>query len=397
MGRSATSVAVMPQSHPLFITLLHSERSDMSSQPRVLAFGTYNVRKHPRVGILIDGLRQNGCIVEEINHPLELSTAQRVEILKKPWKLFGFGWNLLTLWSRLRRDAKQWMKHNGRPDAVLVGYMGHFDVLLAHHVFRKTPIILDHLIFAGDTAKDRGAQGLKVKLLKKLDRMAINASTLAVLDTEEHKAMLQPEDNGMVIPVGAPEEWYEARDRSGEDRTRDIVFYGLYTPLQGTPVIAKAARILADRGHAPHFTLIGKGQDYDEVRDITRGLDNVEFKDWVEPEELPKVVAGHAISLGIFSTTSKGLHVVPNKVYQSMAAGCAVITSDTAPQRRMLGDGVVFVKPGDAEALADAIEELLSDPKKLAQAQTNATLVAERFTSVEITKELARWITNRIH
>ncbi|WP_165777188.1 glycosyltransferase [Bifidobacterium primatium] len=365
-----------------------------SSQPRVLAFGTYNVRKHPRVGILIDGLHQNGCIVEEINHPLELSTAQRVEILKKPWKLFGFGWNLLTLWNKLRKDAKQWMRSNGKPDAVLVGYMGHFDVLLAHHVFKKTPIILDHLIFAGDTAKDRGAQGLKVKLLKKLDRMAINASTLAVLDTEEHKAMLQPGDNGMVIPVGAPEEWYEAGDAAGDNRTKDIVFYGLYTPLQGTPVIAKAAKILADRGLTPHFTLIGKGQDYDEVRAITKGLDNVEFKDWVEPEELPKVVASHAISLGIFSTTPKGLHVVPNKVYQSMAAKCAVITSDTAPQRRMLGDGVVFVKPGDAEALAAAIEELLSDSAKLAKEQINAALVAEQFTSVEITKQLAAWIKN---
>ena len=44
----------------------------------VLAFGTYSVRKHPRVGILIDGLRKNGCNVEEINQPLLLfhSTAR---------------------------------------------------------------------------------------------------------------------------------------------------------------------------------------------------------------------------------------------------------------------------------------------------------------------------------
>ena len=41
------------------------------------------MRKHPRVGILIDGLRKNGCNVEEINQPLLFSTAQRVEILKK--------------------------------------------------------------------------------------------------------------------------------------------------------------------------------------------------------------------------------------------------------------------------------------------------------------------------
>nr|WP_236023784.1 glycosyltransferase [Bifidobacterium miconis] len=200
----------------------------------------------------------------------------------------------------------------------------------------------------------------------------------------------------MVVPVGAPDEWYaagSAESHSGNARTADIVFYGLYTPLQGVPVIAQAAKELAARGITPKFTLIGKGQDYAEVRRIADGLGNVEFREWVEPEELPALVASHAISLGIFSTTPKGLHVVPNKVYQSMAAGCAVITSDTAPQRRMLGDGVVYVKPGDATALADAIERLLADPAALHAAQAAASTAAESFTDDKITRPLAAWIT----
>lgn len=359
--------------------------------PKVLAFGTYNVRKHPRVGILIDGLRKNGCEVVEINNPLMLSTAERVEILKKPWKVFGFGLKLLGLWHSIAKQARAWVRANGKPDAVLVGYMGHFDVLLAHHVFKGVPIILDHLIFAGDTAKDRGAQGLKVKLLKRLDRMAINAASLVVLDTKEHQEMLKPGDVSMVIPVGAPDEWYEAGRQTGE-RSTDTVFYGLYTPLQGAPVIAKAARILAERGITPKFTLIGKGQDYDEVRSISKGLNNVVFREWIEPEALPSAVASHAISLGIFSTTPKGMHVVPNKVYQSMAAGCAVITSDTAPQRRVLDDGVVFVHPGNPQALADAIESLVSDVEYLACKQHDARTVAQRFTSDVITRNLTQWI-----
>ena len=360
---------------------------------RVLAFGTYNVRKHPRVGILIDGLQKNGCEVGEINNPLMLSTAARVEILKKPWKVFGFGLKLLGLWHSIAKQARAWVRANGKPDAVLVGYMGHFDVLLAHHVFKGVPIILDHLIFAGDTAKDRGAQGLKVKLLKLLDRMAINAASLVVLDTKEHQEMLKPGDTSMVVPVGAPDEWYTADSQAGE-RSTDIVFYGLYTPLQGVPVIAQAAQILADRGITPQFTLIGKGQDYNEVRSISKGLDNITFREWVEPEALASVIASHAISLGIFSTTPKGLHVVPNKVYQSMAAGCAVITSDTAPQRRVLDDGVVFVRPGDPQALADAIESLVSDAEYLTCKQHDARTVAQRFTSDVITRDLAQWISN---
>lgn len=378
------------------------------NRPRVLAFGTYNVRKHPRVGILIDGLRRNGCVVDEVNRPLELSTSQRVEILKKPWKLFGFALDILRLWHGLRKDAHAWMAIHGKPDAVLVGYMGHFDVLLARHIFRDVPVILDHLIFAGDTAKDRGASGLKVKLLNVLDRKALNAADLVVLDTHEHEEMLPDgfaehlgasgriRRESLVIPVGAPDEWYAAGTqlKSGS-RSKDVVFYGLYTPLQGVPVIAQAIKLLADRGETPLVTMIGKGQDYAEVRRILSGVSNVEFLEWVEPEQLPTLVAGHAISLGIFSTTPKGCRVVPNKVYQSMAAGCAVITSDTAPQRRILGNGVVYVKPGDPNDLADAIDRLLSDSDALNLAQQAASDTAVSFTPQEVAKPLAQWVCGR--
>lgn len=94
---------------------------------------------------------------------------------------------MLRLWKSLGEQVHAWMKKNGKSDAVLVGYMGHFDALLAHHVFKGVLIILDHLIFAGDTAKDCDARESKVKLLKVLDRMAINAASLVVLDTKEHQ------------------------------------------------------------------------------------------------------------------------------------------------------------------------------------------------------------------
>ncbi|WP_368217454.1 glycosyltransferase, partial [Bifidobacterium pseudocatenulatum] len=80
------------------------------------------------------------------------------------------------------------------------------------------------------------------------------------------------------------------------------------------------------------------------------------------------------------------------KVYQSMAAGCAVITSDTPPQRRALGNGVVYVAPNNPQALADAIASLISSPNILARKQSDAAKNAQRFTSDIITRELSQWI-----
>jgi len=45
---------------------------------KILAFGTYDVRTHPRIGVLVEGLRAHGDEVTEVNVPLGIDTAGRV-------------------------------------------------------------------------------------------------------------------------------------------------------------------------------------------------------------------------------------------------------------------------------------------------------------------------------
>lgn len=375
---------------------------------RVVAFGTYDATAHPRVQVLIDGLRERGIEVQEIAEPLGLDTARRVEILRKPWLLpvlvarLGRRW--LTLAGRARRLGR-----DERPTHVLVGYLGHFDVLLARVVFPSATIVLDHLIFAAGTARDRGVGGgLRTTLLSGLDRLAIAAAHVVVTDTAEHAAQVPARRAGdaVVVPVGATRAWFDAGSRAGGSRADGspadgsradggvltVVFFGLFTPLQGATVIAEALRLLARRGVRVRATLAGSGQDAAAVRATLAGIDpggtvEVSWRDWVDAADLPGLVAAHDVCLGIFGTTSKALAVVPNKVYQGAAAGCAVVTSDTAPQRRAFGDGARFVPPGDAGALAATIEAL-TDSAELARARVAAGEAGRRFTAREVVAPL---------
>ena len=355
---------------------------------RLLFFGTYDAAAHPRVVVLRDGLRDRGATVRECNAPLGLSTAARVGMLRNPLALPRLGWRVARCWLTLWQRSRRYRRDRDWPDAVVVGYLGHFDVLLARRLFPHVPVVLDHLVGASDTARDRGvAGGLRQRLLGGLDDAALAAADVVVVDTEEHRAVLPAAARGraVVVPVGAPREWYavEPVDRAvrgpaGRGDELRVVFFGLFTPLQGAPVIGAALGLLA--GEPVRATMVGTGQDLAATRRLAAGNDRVRWLDWVPADELPSLVADHDVCLGIFGAGPKAARVVPNKVFQGAAAGCALVTSDTAPQRRVLGDrpdAAVLVPPGDPAALADALRGLAADRTRLVLARTAARTLAD--------------------
>ena len=358
---------------------------------RSVIFGTYDTATHPRIATIAEGMAAHGFDVVECNIPLGLSTADRVDMLAKPWKAGGLVARLASRWFGLAAKARRL----GRPDVVVVGYLGHFDVHLARLLYRrgKVPIVLDHLISAANTAKDRRLDsGMKTKVLRVIDAAALRAADIVLVDTEEHLEIV-PEKyrrKAVVVHVGAPAPWFAAAQHEAAvepsaeaGQPLKVVFYGLYTPLQGTPVIGEALGRLANA--AVEVTMIGRGQDEAETKRLAAANPSVRWLDWVPAAELPALVASHDVCLGIFGTGDKALRVVPNKVFQGAAAGCAVVTSDTAPQRRVLGDAAVLVPPGDPAALADALLLLAGDREALLKLRHAARqLAAERFTPEQV-------------
>ncbi|MEV0568265.1 glycosyltransferase [Dactylosporangium sp. NPDC050588] len=353
---------------------------------RVLFFGTYDTAMHPRVGVLAEGLRGHGADVVECNAPLGVGTAARVAAVAQPWRLPGLVLTVARRWVSLARAARR----VGAVDAVVVGYLGLLDVHLARLLFRRVPIVLDHMTGAGDTAADRRLGGrLRRRLLAAVDRAALRRADLIVVDTDEHRAALPPRHHArsVAVAVGAPSAWFGAgREHATDSGALRVVFFGLYTPLQGATVIGEAARLLAGEGVT--FTMVGQGQDEAATRHAAEGAD-VAWLPWVPADELPALVAGHDVCLGIFGTSDKAMRVVPNKVFQGAAAGCAVVTSDSPPQRRALGDAALLVPAGDPHALATTLRRLATDRSETARLRQAARRLAEaRFTPEHVVTPL---------
>jgi glycosyltransferase involved in cell wall biosynthesis len=120
---------------------------------------------------------------------------------------------------------------------------------------------------------------------------------------------------------------------------------------------------------------------------------SLEFRGAEPPNRLATTIQEADLCLGIFGETGKAARVVPNKVYEAMAAGKPVITGDSPAAREFLTDGVdcLLCRRGDPGALADAITRLRNDgalADRLALA--GRTKFQEKASPVVIGRELLK-------
>jgi hypothetical protein len=79
---------------------------------------------------------------------------------------------------------------------------------------------------------------------------------------------------------------------------------------------------------------------------------------WVDYREIPGLIRNAAVCLGIFGDSDKASRVIPNKMFQILAAGGTIITRDSPAVTglaRQCPDNILLVAPADADALANAM------------------------------------------
>jgi glycosyltransferase involved in cell wall biosynthesis len=336
-----------------------------AARRRVLLWGTYDTGK-PRVRILVDGMRANGIEVDEVHADVwsQVSDksqlrgmAARVGILCRMLRAYpGLIW-------RLFRAA--------RPDVVMVSYPGPLDLLVAGVAAArwKVPLHFDVFVSLYDTiVQDRrllSPGSAAARVLHRLEGFCLRRADLAFMDTETHALRIESLfalAAGSVgsVWVGAELDRFPAlppRQRLPGQPLR-MLFYGQFIPLHGLPTIIEAARLLRD---APvEWIIVGHGQETARIDAMLEAdpLPQVQRVHWVAYEQLIEQMTDADVCLGIFGTSDKAASVIPNKLFQIVAAGKPFITRDSAAIRELFPHAradAVLVPAGDAAALADAV------------------------------------------
>lgn len=350
----------------------HARHHGSSIVPmKVVMWGTYDTGK-PRIRILRDGLRAQGVDITEIHRDIWSDIGDKSS-LHGAGKWLKRGLRLLAAYPAL---AWQYLRAPAH-DVVLVSYPGQMDVFIARLLtwLRRKPLVFDWFISAYDTVVvDRRLLSPRNPLAWALwssEWLAGRIADLAFMDTAAHARRMErlfrltPGILGHVW-VGAEAVFFENKPvpgtESNHERHLQVLFYGQFIPLHGIATIVEAARLVRE---APiHWTLIGRGQEAARIRMMLEvdPLSNMTWFDWVTYESLPAQLAETDVCLGIFGTSEKAASVIPNKVFQIIAAGRPLVTRDSPAVRELLDDQppcTRLVNAGDAKALADAILEHL--------------------------------------
>lgn len=355
---------------------------------RVCMFGTYEAG-YDRNQVLMRGMREVGIEVIECHVPLWEKMRYKTSALKGPGQyaalLVKLGFSYAKLCLRYLAAP--------RHDVVLVGYLGHFDVFLARALtwLRGKPLVFDAFVSLYDTSVvDREVfrpNSVAAILLKQVDTWSCKLSNLVLLDTNEHiqyfcEEFGLPRSKFQRVLVGADES-YAFEESSPKDTDRFVILhYSKFAPLHGMPYILDAANLLRDK---PDIVLriVGGGQTFEASKAYAErmGLENLELIPWLEPEQLRRAIGEAHVCLGIFGDTPKARRVIPNKVYQCLAAGAAVVTGRSAAAEELLVDHqhALLCEMASGRAIASAIMELYDSPVLRQRLEENgAKLFRER-------------------
>ena len=187
------------------------------------------------------------------------------------------------------------------------------------------------------------------------------AATIAVSEEARRTAEAVFGDGMRIVPNGV--EWSRFASLPPPEGSL-ILFLGRMEKRKGASILVDAFARLAPAIPDAELVLAGEGPERRAVEDAVPSelRERVIFAGRIEPAELPNVFSRAAV----VCAPSLGGESFGIVLLEAMAAGRPVVASSIPGYAAVVRDGTdgVLVAPGDAQVLAGALEDVLSDPAR---------------------------------
>jgi glycosyltransferase involved in cell wall biosynthesis len=312
-----------------------------------------------------------------------------------PFVLAASFFKMWQLTGRERFDVIQahWVIPNA-PVAVLVGWLRHIPVVISLH---------GSDVYMAERVKPVGW----VASWAFRRAAAVTASSPDLLQRAQKLGASSHPEHSVIIPYGADPKMFslataprfEIREQLGfKPEEKILLCVGRLVYKKGFEYALRALPTVLEKFPEARLVIAGKGDLETELKALAKTLnisEKVRFEGAVPHDRMPDYLSACGLFLLPSVIDSSGnVDGLPNTLLEAMAAARPVIASNVAGVPLAVADGENgrLVPPGNPEALALAVQELLNDPaysEKLGQMarrkienELNWTTIAKHYAKV---------------
>ena len=307
--------------------------------------------------------------------------------------------------SNLKVAARR-CKANLEKEGIKLGKVEKFDFILTiFHPFHLVPnaaitcakkLQIPVLVKIDDAIYDKstGIKSLQRRIEKMISTRALkNASKILVVNKNTKKIMHTfynvPFEKIKIIPNGVDLKFF----KSAKKIPKKIIFSGVMYHHRGLDVLLESLPQIIQKFSDMNLVLLGNGPEMEKLQSIVKEKNlekNVEFRGWINRNDLPDQINDASISIGPLKRTTVTENALPIKVLEYMASSLPILAiSGTLPDDVLVdGKNGYFIK--DSNELGERICKLLDNPELTESMGYESLKMVQKFSWEKIVSDILK-------
>jgi glycosyltransferase involved in cell wall biosynthesis len=260
-------------------------------------------------------------------------------------------------------------------------YRAGFYALFAAHVWNR-PVVL-HIHGSSFDA----FVSTESTLIRSYQSAVFDAADEIIVLSEYWRKTLRPhtdEETLTVIPNAVDIGDYTPLYEGGVPH---IVFISNIIKSKGISELVTAVNNLARSNHEFRVSVAGKGPLSDHAETLAADHENVEYLGYISEAEKQELLSKSSIF--VLPSCAEGL---PIAMLEAMAGGNAIVSTTVGSIPEVIDEeNGILVEPGNADQLADALAELVTNPERVVMmSQTNREAAEREYAWSVVAERLLR-------